>query len=104
MTTMADTIMDTGTSVPGAAEMPTRNRQTLIIRVATLLVALCVLFLRVPQTFTGPQFWGEDGTFFFSAQEDGWPSLLLPIVGYFCSLQRLVALIAGLFPPTLGPA
>jgi hypothetical protein len=74
------------------------------LRLGIMIVALLVICLRMPNTLTDPQFWGEDGALFFSgAYIDGWRSLTAPAAGYLCTWQRLVALAAIPFGPSLAP-
>jgi hypothetical protein len=75
-----------------------------IIRLGVVVVALLVLFVRMPTNFTTPQFWGEDAPFFYQqALDNGWRSLDLPAAGYFTVLQRLIAIVSTYFPPAFAP-
>jgi hypothetical protein len=77
----------------------------LSLRLGIMIVGLLVIFLRTPSTFTNPQFWAEDGVVFFGGTYiDGWRSLMAPAAGYLCTWQRLVALAAIPFGPSLAPA
>src|SRR5687767_9857018 len=87
---------------------PTRNgtsiQDTQAIRIATVLVALVIIYLRMPDNFIRPQFWGEDGALFFKwAHETGARGLFMPFAGYFSTMPWLVALAAKLFSPEWAP-
>jgi hypothetical protein len=73
-------------------------------RIATVLVALLIIYLRMPENFSRPQFWAEDGAVFFRlAHEIGARGLLTPVAGYFTTMPWLVALGAKLFAPEWAP-
>jgi hypothetical protein len=76
----------------------------LAIRVAVVLVALAIIYLRTPTTFTNPQFWGEDVELFRSARFDGWSALSNTLAGYLVSAQVLVAVLASYVSPIAAPA
>lgn len=84
-------------------KVPRRVRK-LSLRLAVILVALAVLYLRTPSTFTNPQFWGEDAVFFSDAYSMGLSALVTPVAGYLCTAQHLVALLASHFSPVIAPA
>ena len=70
---------------------PTRDgtsiQDTSVIRIATVLVALVIIYLRMPENFIRPQFWGEDGALFFKfVHEIGAGGLLMPASGYFVTM------------------
>src|SRR5437868_5420605 len=87
---------------------PARNgaglQDTWAIRLATVLVALALIYLRMPENFIRPQFWGEDAAIFFKyVHEIGARGLLIPTAGYFITMPWLVALGAKLFSPEWAP-
>jgi hypothetical protein len=63
------------------------------------IVAL-TLILRRPSLFYQPQFYAEDGVYWYQqACSMGWlHSLTLPVVGYLCSVQRLATGLSLLVP------
>ncbi|HEX2349795.1 MAG TPA: hypothetical protein VHI51_15285 [Ktedonobacterales bacterium] len=81
------------------------KRRWLII-VAAGLVACLLIFLRRPDALLNPQFLAEDGYYYYAQAYNlgGLRALLLPVVGYFLVSDRLVALVAVLFPVAWGPA
>ena len=63
---------------------------------AVLLLAPAVVVLRRPDAITTPQFYAEDGTYWFAdAYNRGLGALLLSNAGYLQTLPRLVAVPAG---------
>jgi hypothetical protein len=81
------------------------HRRWLII-VAASLVAFLLIFLRRPDALLNPQFLAEDGTSFYADAYNlgGLRALFLPIAGYLLVSDRLVGLIAVIFPVAWGPA
>lgn len=64
-----------------------------------------ILFARRPDMVLNPQFWAEDGPVFFAqARAHGAAALLEPSAGYYHTVLRGVAWIAGHFDPLLAPA
>jgi len=81
-----------------------RIQETWGVRIATVLVALLIIYLRMPDNFSRPQFWAEDGVVFFRlTHEIGVRGLLTPFAGYFITMPWLVALGASLFSPEWAP-
>jgi hypothetical protein len=81
-----------------------RIQETWALRIATVLVAALIIYLRMPENFTRPQFWAEDGTVLFRlAHETGASVLLRPYAGYFITMPWLVALGAKPFSPEWAP-
>jgi hypothetical protein len=74
------------------------------VRVAVVLAALLIFYLRMPTTFTNPQFWGEDIDLFYGARVDGWSALSTVMAGYLVCAQFLVAILANYFSPIAAPA
>lgn len=79
-------------------------RFVLAVRLAVLLAAAAVFYWRTPETFTNPQFWGEDAEFFSLARIDGWSVLLTTMAGYRVTIQFLVGVLASYFSPVYAPA
>src|SRR4029077_15424766 len=70
----------------------------------TVLAALLIIYVRMPENFTRPQFWAEDGVVFFRlAHAIGARGLLTPVACYFMTMPWLVALGAELFSPQWAP-
>lgn len=76
----------------------------LAVRVAVVLTALAIVYLRTPSTFTNPQFWGEDIELFRGARLDGWSALSTTLAGYLVSAQFLIAILASYVSPVAAPA
>jgi hypothetical protein len=74
------------------------------LRVAVVLAALVILYLRTPITFTHPQFWNEDELFFTFSRLMGFSNLKMLLAGYLCTAQALVALLATCFRPEFAAA
>ncbi|HEU5343075.1 MAG TPA: hypothetical protein VFU60_01905 [Ktedonobacterales bacterium] len=81
------------------------DRRWLVILVASL-VACVLIFLRRPDALLNPQFFAEDGTYYYSQAYNlgGLRALLLPVAGYLLLSARLVALVAMYFPLSWAPA
>jgi hypothetical protein len=74
------------------------------VRIATVLVALLILYIRMPYNFTNPQFWGEDGAIFFKfTHEVGIRSFLITTAGYYLTHPWLVAFAAQVVSPAWAP-
>jgi hypothetical protein len=78
---------------------------TRLLKFATL-TALVLLFLaRVPEVFSTPQFWADEGLSFF---RDAWcygcDSLLRHYSGYYHVIPRFMAYLASFAPPLHAPA
>lgn len=98
------------TSHPGSPASPTTKRSTWTaavrntarasttphagMRLAVVLAALAVLYVRMPSTFRAPPMWGEDIVFFSHARTFGWQSLTIPEAGYLSFVQSLTAVLA----------
>lgn len=72
---------------------------------AAFLLSALAVFLRNPSLFTRPQFWAEDGSYWFAqAYNGGWlHSLTQPLGGYLNTLQRIGAGLALLVPFRWAP-
>jgi hypothetical protein len=73
------------------------------VRIATVVAALAILYLRMPTYFTNPQFWGEDILVFSRAYAFGWKSLAITGAGYFILVQALGATVASHFSAFAAP-
>jgi hypothetical protein len=63
-----------------------------------------ILYWRRPDAFYNPQFWAEDGNYFFTnAFFLGVKSFLIPLSGYYHTLARLVAWIGSWMPVRYAP-
>jgi len=68
------------------------------------LVALLILFSRRPDALLNPQFYAEDGPFWFGdAYHWGWRCLLMPCAGYLQTVCRMIGLLSLLFSFALAP-
>jgi len=72
-------------------------------RAIVCVIALAILFVRVPRTFLRPEFWAEDALLYNDAYNFGWTSVFLPLAGYSNLYGRIVANIAVDFPPISWP-
>ncbi|HEY6009120.1 MAG TPA: hypothetical protein VIU40_12415, partial [Geobacteraceae bacterium] len=70
-----------------------------------ILGLLLLLAARVPDIFSTPQFWADEGASFF---KDAWCSGFLSVFkhycGYYHAIPRLIAFAATFFPPLHAPA
>ena len=75
------------------------------LQLLTFATAVAVVFSRRPDALLNPQFFGEDGPFWYGdAYNLGWFSALLhPLNGYFQTLPRLAATAALLAPLRYAP-
>jgi len=65
---------------------------------------MAMLFVRHPQGILHADFWGEDGSVWYTEAYDiGWRSVLLPHSGYLQTISRLVSLVCQNFPLSWGP-
>ncbi|MEO5571039.1 MAG: hypothetical protein ABIT08_16360 [Bacteroidia bacterium] len=74
---------------------------------SSLMLSWAVVYFRRPDAFTNPQFWGEEGKYFFAdAYHSGFSSLFNKCNGYFQLFPRLIAcLVKSLqIPPEYIPA
>jgi hypothetical protein len=69
-----------------------------------LLACAAILFARKPDMFLNPQFWAEDGWFYWWGRLYGLGTLTTPYAGYLHTVPRLVAKLATLFDPLWAPA
>ncbi|MEO5572479.1 MAG: hypothetical protein ABIT08_07190, partial [Bacteroidia bacterium] len=70
-------------------------KKVLNIRISffsSLFLSLSAVYFRRPDAFTNPQFWAEEGKYFFAdAYHSGFSSLFNTCNGYFQLFPRLVA-------------
>lgn len=88
---------------------PSPRSSRLLVRALPLLVAVAgagIVFSRRPDAFLHPQFWAEDGTFWYATayNHGGLSVLFQPHAGYMQFLARCTALISMRFPVYDGPA
>jgi len=71
---------------------------------SVLIVAFALIITRRPDLVTHPQFWAEDGRFWYAdAYNHGFKSLLYLYDGYLVFFYHLVALCSLLLPMRFGP-
>ena len=74
-----------------------------VVRGAVVLVALFVIYLRIPYYFTHSLIIGEDGVLWLQAYIFGLNTLLFSFVGYLVSATRVIALLTQVFPVEYFP-
>lgn len=62
-----------------------------------------IVALRRPGAWTDPTIWAEDGQVFMARAWEGPGTLVAPYAGQFWLLQRALAMVIGLLPPTAWP-
>ena len=73
--------------------------------VVAFTLAFLILFSRRPDAVLMPQFYAEDGTFWYAdAYNHTWRCLFMSEAGYLHTVPRLVALFTLLFPLSAAPA
>jgi hypothetical protein len=76
----------------------------LLFHLSAFAVAFCIALSRRPDALLRPQFWAEDGTRWYTdAYQYGFHSAFVPSVGYYVTLQRLVALAVQWAPMQMAP-
>lgn len=90
--------------------LPTRKIGLWLTRVWTrpplwlLLAALIgIFFARRPDAFLHPQFWAEDGVFFYDNYVSGLSAVFSPYNGYLHLVPRLIAIVGSGFDPRWIP-
>jgi hypothetical protein len=74
------------------------------VRIATTAACALVLYARMPDAFSHPQFWAEDGTVFFLGAHSRGPSALFDAyAGYLHLIPRATAWFAELLPYEIIP-
>jgi len=75
-----------------------------IIHIAFFASSFLILFSRRPDAILNPQFYAEDGTYWYAdAYHFGLRCLFMPEAGYLHTVPRLVALFTLLFPLAVAP-
>lgn len=71
----------------------------------TLVFSLAIIIARRPEAFTLPQFWAEDGIYWYGqAYNLGWlQASIIPITGYYQTISRIGGALAQLLPLRLAP-
>lgn len=72
-------------------------------RIAVVLVALSILYLRMPDSFSHPQLYAEDNDFLYNSRADGWSSLTVVMGGYLVWMQLVIAILASYFSAAAAP-
>jgi hypothetical protein len=82
----------------------TNTKERLRFHLTIFAIAFFIVCSRRPDAILNPQFYAEDGAFFYrDAYHFGLHSLLLTYSGYFQTVVRLIALFARLFPFAWAP-
>ncbi|HUR60211.1 MAG TPA: hypothetical protein VM029_20980, partial [Opitutaceae bacterium] len=69
------------------------------VRLAIAVLALVALISRRPDMWNAPQFWAEDGIYFFKdAAAMGWRSWWVPCMGYLNLSSRTIACLTVSLP------
>src|SRR5215469_3377557 len=77
----------------------------LLFHVCVFATAFVLLVSRRPDAVLMPQFYAEDGTFWYAdAYNHGWHCLFMSEAGYLHTVPRLAALFTLLFPLSAAPA
>ena len=75
------------------------TKERLRFHLTIFAIAFLIICSRRPDAILNPQFYAEDGAFFYrDAYQFGLHSLLLTYSGYFQTVVRVIALFARLFP------
>lgn len=83
----------------------TSRKAKIVFHLAIFLTAFILLFSRRPDAVLSPQFYAEDGTFWYAdAYNHSWRCLFMAEAGYLHTVPRLIALFTLLFPFALVPA
>jgi hypothetical protein len=82
------------------------QQRRLIARLIVVAFAFVIIFIRMPNVFLHPAFWGEDGSIFFQLSWlDRWSSIITGgTAGYLTLFQWLVGNFAIYFPVGVAPA
>ena len=82
------------------------HQERLIARLIVVVLALAIIFIRMPMVILHPAFWGEDAPFYFQTSYlDGWKSITTDTTaGYLTLFQWLVANVSAYFPVSAAPA
>src|SRR5215472_9552400 len=94
----------TSSTVPWHKLGATSVQGKIAFHAVVFLVALLILFSRRPDALLNPQFYAEDGTYWYvNAYESGVRCLLMPNGGYLNTLSRVIGLFAQLVPFAWAP-
>src|SRR5258708_12821630 len=75
-----------------------------IIHIAYFAGSFLILFSRRPDAILNPQFYAEDGTYWYAdAYHFGFRCLFIPEAGYLLTVPRLLALFTPFFPFSFLP-
>jgi hypothetical protein len=75
-----------------------------IFHLGIFVIAFVIVCSRRPDVILNPQFYAEDGAYWFAqAYQFGWHSLLITQSSYLHTLTRIVALLTLLFPFSYAP-
>lgn len=93
----------------GSAQAESRRRaRVVLLALPALVVAIgtLIVFSRRPDAFIHPQFWAEDGTYWYATAYNlgGLSQLFQPHTGYLQLVSRLTAAISMPLPVSWGPA
>jgi hypothetical protein len=76
-----------------------------VMRLAVTAFCGLILYFRIPDAFSHPQLWAEDGTIFFLSERTlGWRAFLETYSGYLHLIPRTVAWVSALLPYETLPA
>lgn len=90
---------------PWANTFATSRATTVAFHTGAFLLAFLIMFSRRPDAVLLPQFYAEDGTFWYAdAYNHTWRCLFMAEAGYLHTVPRLVALFALPFPLAAAPA
>src|ERR1700741_3365407 len=91
--------------LPWANTFAASPSTTIAFQVGAFLLAFLIMFSRRPDAVLLPQFYAEDGTFWYAdAYNHTWRCLFMAEAGYLHTVPRLVALFALPFPLAAAPA
>ena len=80
------------------------GNKRILVQLAAFAGAFAALVSRRPEVIYNPQFWAEDGKYWYAdAYHLGWKCLLIPLDGYLNDFSRLVGLFTLLFPFAMVP-
>ena len=86
-----------------SVERPTLPSLIPYRRIAVVAIGLAILIARSPQSFLAPEFYAEDGVLFQDAYNDGFHSLIAPLMGSLHFYGYVVAKLAVMTPLTAVP-
>jgi hypothetical protein len=84
--------------------MTSNSIKPLIGRLSLIVILISLYVMRVPDLITNPQFWAEDGRYFFrDSLCIGFAAIFKTYQGYYHLAPRLTALFASFFDPLHAP-